>query len=138
MITLMIAGGVCSAAAAVRWYLHRTSRRDVLLWKGWVELTEVFNTAAAFSLRIPKKIIGAVSALTMCMVWKERKSAPLAAGLLLGGGAANFWERLRYKKVYDYVRFPKMPGRGKHYVWNLADFAILAGMVGLLLRRKKS
>ena len=137
MITLMVAGGICSAAAAVRWYLHRTSRRDVLLWKGRVELTEVFNPAAAFSLRIPKSIIGAVSALTMCMVWKERKSAPLAAGVLLGGGAANLWERLRYQKVYDYVRFPKVPGRGKHYVWNLADFAILAGMAGMLRRKKK-
>ena len=43
--------------------------------------------------------------------------------------------------VYDYVRFPKAPGALKRYVFNLADFAIFAGAIALLLgsgkRRKR-
>lgn len=62
---------------------------------------------------------------------------PLGAGLALGGGLSNLWERVRYGRVYDYVRFPKLP-RLWRYVWNLADFAIvLGGTLLALLDRKK-
>ena len=56
---------------------------------------------------------------------------------MLGGGLSNLMERLLHGKVYDYLQFPKAPGRLKRYVYNLADFAILLGGIGLLLRKKK-
>ena len=59
--------------------------------------------------------------------------ARLGAGLALGGGAANLYERLRHKRVLDYLRFPRLPGRGKALVFNAADFAIFAGLLLLLL-----
>ena len=46
-------------------------------------------------------------------------------------------ERLRQGKVYDYVQFPKAPGRLKQYIFNLADFAILLGGLCLSLRKKR-
>lgn len=49
--------------------------------------------------------------------------------------ASNLWERLCHGRVFDYVHFPKAPGPLRHYVFNLADFAILAGVLALL--RKK-
>ena len=137
MMTLLIAAAVFSAAGLARVYLHRTSRKDTLHLKGCVEMTEVWNTGAAFSLPAPKALVGVLSALALLFAWRKRKEAPLWSGLLLGGGAANAYERARHKRVYDYVRFPKVPGKGKRFVWNLADFAILLGSIGLAFCRKK-
>ena len=57
----------------------------------------------------------------------------LGAGLLLGGGLSNLWERIRHGRVLDYLRFPKAPGPLKKYTYNLADLAIFAGALGLVL-----
>ena len=137
MITLLIAALVLAGANLLRWYLDRSSRSDTDYLGGLVHLTTVWNTGAAFSLPIPKAVVGAVSALALAFAWGERKRAPLAAGLALGGGLANALERLRRGRVYDYVQFPKAPGKLKRFVWNLADFGILLGALGLVFRRKK-
>lgn len=135
MLTILTAGGIFALAAVVRWYLDRTSRTDTV-W-GNVELTKVWNDKAAFSLKVPKPFVWGLSALALLFAWSGRKGSPLSAGLVLGGGGANLYERLRHKRVYDYVRFPKAPGRMKRFVWNVADFAILLGMIGLVFCRKK-
>ena len=56
--------------------------------------------------------------------------------MALGGGLSNLWERLKNRRVYDYVQFPKLPKLGRD-VWNLADFAILLGGVLLALLDRK-
>ena len=66
-----------------------------------------------------------------------RKRAPAAAGLILGGGLSNLWERLRHGWVYDYLRFPKAPGPLGRYVYNLADLVLFLGAAGLLLGRRR-
>lgn len=56
------------------------------------------------------------------------------------GGWVRFrplWERLRHGRVFDYLQFPKAPGALRRYVYNLADLAILAGAVTLLLRKRR-
>ena len=78
MLTMLIAGGVFSAAAVTRWYLHRTSRRETLWAKGRVELTEAWNEKAAFSLALPKPVVAEVSALALLFAWTARKKAPQA------------------------------------------------------------
>ena len=74
---------------------------------------------------------------SLVFAWTKRRSAPIGAGLLLGGGLSNLYERLRHGKVYDYLRFPKAPGFIKDYVYNLADFAIFIGAILLVFCRKK-
>ena len=61
----------------------------------------------------------------------------VGAGLLLGGGLSNLWERLRYGRVLDYLRVPKAPGMLKRYTYNLADLAIFLGAALLVLRRRR-
>ena len=61
----------------------------------------------------------------------------LGAGLLLGGGLSNLWERIRHGRVLDYLRFPKAPGPLKKYTYNLADLAIFLGAVLMVLRRRR-
>ena len=61
----------------------------------------------------------------------------VGAGLLLGGGLSNLWERLRHGRVLDYLRVPKAPGMLKRYTYNLADLAIFLGAALLVLRRRR-
>lgn len=123
-ITALAAFGGCTAA---RWYLNRSSRRETAYWKGRVRLKALWNEGAAFSLPIPAGVLPLASAAALGGLWVRRDRCPLGAGLLLGGGLSNLWERIRYGRVYDYVQFPRAPGGLGRYVFNLADFAILAG-----------
>jgi len=58
---------------------------------------------------------------------------------VLGGGLSNLWERVMHGGVYDYLQFPKAPEKLRRYVFNLADLAILFGVIAVALggRRKK-
>ena len=82
-------------------------------------------------------MVTAVSAALLGVLWARRKEHPVSTGLVLGGGLSNLLERLRQGKVYDYVQFPKAPGRWSRYVYNLADFAIILGGIGFMFRKKR-
>lgn len=137
MMTLIAAALTFFAALCTRWYLNRSSRRDTRHFHGHVILTAVWNKDAAFALPISRKVVTAVSFVTLAAAWCQRRTSRLGAGLVMGGGFANLYERLCHERVYDYVRFPKAPGRWKNYVYNLADFAIGLGALLFLFRRKK-
>ena len=126
--------GICTAA---RWYLDRSSRRETVCAHGCVRLRALWNGGAAFGLPIRRKVLPAASLAVLGMLWRQRRRSPLGVGLALGGGLSNLLERLGQGRVYDYIQFPKAPGRLKQYVFNLADFAIFLGGVSLALRRKK-
>lgn len=137
MLTILTALAALSACAAARWYLDRTSRRETEYARGRVRLRALWNGGAAFGLPIEKKLLPAASAAVLGLLWSQRRRSPLGVGLALGGGVSNLLERLRRGKVYDYVQFPKAPGRWRRYVFNLADLAILLGGVSLTFCRKK-
>lgn len=137
MLTTWIAGMTLSGCTAARWYLDRTSRRETEHVKGHIKLKTLWNEGAAFGLPVKPSALIAVSASLLTLLWTRRKEHPVSIGLVLGGGLSNLMERLLHGKVYDYVQFPKAPGKLKRYVYNLADFAILLGGIGLLFRKKK-
>ena len=56
----------------------------------------------------------------------------IGAGLLLGGGLSNLLDRAKNGRVLDYIRLPKLPGKLKNTVFNLADVAIFFGALALL------
>ena len=138
MKTLMsglVTFGACNAA---RWYLNRSSRSEAEYCGGRVRLRSLWNGGAAFGLHIPKSVVFGASAAVLGIVWTQRHSCPLAAGLVLGGGAGNLYERLRHGQVYDYVQFPRAPGRLKQYIFNLADGAIFLGAIALAIAQRRS
>lgn len=137
MLTILTALAALSACTAARWYLDRTSRRESEYAGGRLRLRAMWNGGAAFGLPIRKAALPAASLAALGMLWTQRRRSPVGVGLSLGGGLSNLLERLRRGSVYDYIQFPKAPGRLKRYVFNLADFAILLGGVCLALRRKK-
>ena len=127
MLTVLTALTTLGGCTAARWYLNRTSRRDSEYAGGRVKLRSLWNEGAAFGLGIRFEAVVAASFAALGALWT----------LMMGGGLSNLLERLRQGKVYDYVQFPKAPGRIKQYIFNLADFAILLGGLCLSLRRKK-
>lgn len=141
MITLLTALAVLGGCTVARWYLERPGRRTETTAWGHVELTALWNHGGAFDLPAGQKTLASLSALALGTLWTQRRRSRLGTGLVLGGGLSNLWERVRHGRVYDYVRFPKAPGALKRYVFNLADFAIFAGAIALLLgsgkRRKR-
>jgi signal peptidase II len=78
----------------------------------------------------------AVAVLAL-MLWLARARGLLAAlslGLIIGGAIGNGIDRLAYGWVADFVFFHISTAnwRFNWYVFNLADVAIVAGVIGLL------
>ena len=68
-------------------------------------------------------------------VWITREKARadvLALGLVLGGALGNIVDRIRYGYVVDFLHF--FWGERSFWVFNVADAAITAGVLLLLLR----
>ncbi len=70
-------------------------------------------------------------------IWLARASSRLTAvalGLIIGGAVGNAIDRFAYGAVADFVLFHITTGNFSFnwYVFNLADVAIVAGVVGLL------
>ena len=77
------------------------------------------------------------AAVVLLWVWLTRahdRLTALSLGLIIGGAIGNGIDRLAYGWVADFVFFHVSTGtwRFNWYVFNLADVAIVAGVVGLL------
>lgn len=70
---------------------------------------------------------------------KGKDGLPFRLALTLGGGAANFWERLRKGRVTDFLFIPV---KGKNApIFNIADVSIVVGALWMtvipFLKNKK-
>ena len=67
-------------------------------------------------------------------LWMRRAGTRLlglALGLIAGGALGNAIDRAAYGAVFDFVHLHA--GRWSWYVFNIADAAIVAGVIGLIL-----
>ncbi len=95
----------------------------------------LFQTSGAFGAWVLLAVKAA--AVVLLWVWLARSSDRLIAlslGLIIGGAIGNGIDRLVYGWVADFVYFHITTAhwRFSWYVFNLADAAIVAGVVGLL------
>jgi signal peptidase II len=76
----------------------------------------------------------AVIVLTIWLTRAQTRLTALALGLIIGGAIGNAIDRLAYGAVADFVllHLTTASWRFEWYVFNLADAAIVAGVVGLL------
>lgn len=78
-------------------------------------------------------VIVSVLATIAIGLWMRRNERPLlgiALGLLAGGALGNVVDRVAYGAVFDFVQ---LHAAGySWYVFNIADAAIVAGVIGLL------
>lgn len=78
-----------------------------------------------------------LAAVLVLSIWLARAGSSIAAvalGLIIGGALGNAIDRLAYGAVADFVLFHVTVANWQFrwYVFNLADAAIVAGVVGLV------
>lgn len=106
----------------------------VLAWNigisfGWFQSD---NPAAQMALMAVKGV--AVIALGIWMARSRTLMATIALGLIIGGAIGNAIDRFAYGAVVDFALFHvQIAGKTINwYVFNLADVAIVAGVIALL------
>lgn len=119
---------------------------DLVLTQPWrlsafADLLVVWNRGVSYGLfqqegGIGRWVLVALSALAAVglVVWMRRAGSALLAlalGLIAGGAIGNAIDRAAYGAVLDFVHLHA--GTWSWYVFNVADAAIVAGVIGLIL-----
>lgn len=114
--------------------------------KGTVTVTPFFdmvlawNKGISYGLLPQDSTLGRVALIAFAIVaslalivWLARVTTPLAAvaiGLIVGGAIGNAIDRIAYGAVADFYAFHAFGFQW--YIFNIADVAIVAGVIGLL------
>jgi signal peptidase II len=118
--------------------------RGIVTLTSFLDLVLTWNTGISYGLFRQEGPLGqwallALKAIAVVLlwIWLSRASSRLTAlslGLIIGGAIGNAIDRFAYGAVADFVLFHLTTASFsfKWYVFNLADVAIVAGVVGLL------
>lgn len=144
---LAVAAAVCLLDQALKLWLifgYDLGARGLVRVAPVLDLVLSWNTGISFSLfpqhseagrwaLIAIKILAAIL-LTIWLSRTQGRLTALALGLIIGGALGNAIDRLLYGAVADFVLFHITTAtfRFDWYVFNLADAAIVAGVIGLL------
>src|SRR5262249_32528694 len=133
--------------AAKLWLLHAVDlpARGIVRLTPFLDLVLTWNTGISWGLFRQEGPLGqgallALKAIAVVLlwIWLSRTTSRLAAlslGLIIGGAAVgNAIDRFAYGAVADFVLFHITTASFSFnwYVFNLADVAIVAGVIGLL------
>ena len=144
---LAVATITCLADQAAKFWLlydYDLASRPPVKLTPFVDLVLTFNTGISYGL-FPQQgplgqsalLVFKVAAVIFLWLWLARAPSRLTAaalGLIIGGAVGNAIDRLHWPGVMDFVLF-HIDTAGfsfRWYVFNLADVAIVAGVVGLL------
>jgi signal peptidase II len=144
---VLTAAVVCVLDQASKLYLmfaYRLPERPPLRLGPFLDLVFVRNKGISYGLFQTEGPLGQwlllglkTAAVIALAVWLTRARDRLTAaslGLIIGGALGNAIDRLAYGWVFDFVHFHVRTSgfRFDWYVFNLADVAIVAGVIGLL------
>ena len=114
--------------------------KEPLVLARFLEFIVVWNRGISYGLFQQDSELGRWALLAVMIaaavglsVWMARASSRLLAaslGLIVGGAIGNAIDRVAYGAVFDFVHFHV--GSFSWYVFNVADAAIVAGVVGLV------
>ncbi len=121
--------------------LYTRQRIDVL--PPWLNLRMAWNQGINFGLLSSNTDLARWFLISMALVisfwvWRWVRREPhsrivkLSAGLLIGGAMGNVLDRILYGAVADFLNM-SLPGLDNPYSFNVADIAIFAGAIGLVL-----
>ena len=144
---LIVAGLTCVADQALKFWLlnglHLADSRGIALGP-FFDIVLAWNTGISYGLFPQESTAGVwglmafkVAAVVLLWAWLTRAQTRLTAaalGLIIGGAIGNALDRLHWPGVMDFVLF-HIDTAGftfRWYVFNLADVAIVAGVVALL------
>ncbi len=144
---LVIAALTCVADQAAKFWLLNVfdlgGRPPVAIGR-FVELVLTWNTGISYGLFPQQGPVGQwallafkVAAVAFLWVWLSRAPSRLTAaalGLIIGGAVGNAIDRLHWPGVLDFLllHLETAAFSFQWYVFNLADVAIVAGVIGLL------
>jgi signal peptidase II len=121
-------------------YGYSIGAKGVVTLTPFLDLVLVWNQGVSYGLLAQSSELGrwalilfAVAAALGLVFWLARTTSALAAagiGLIIGGALGNALDRLLYGAVADFFSFHAFGF--EWYVFNLADTAIVAGVLGLL------
>ena len=116
------------------------SQREPIRLAPFLDLIVVWNRGISYGLFQQHTELGRWALVAVSVVagiglslWIRRAPNPLVAaalGLIVGGALGNAVDRVAYGAVFDFIHFHV--GSFSWYVFNIADAAIVAGVVGLL------
>ena len=152
MSPLFRSGLIAAVAALVAdqasklWLLHifEIARRGAVRVTPFFDLVLAWNTGISYgwfqsTSELGQWVLLAIKALAVVLlaVWMARSKSRLAViglGLIIGGAIGNAIDRLLYGAVVDFALLhAEIAGKTYNwYVFNLADVAIVAGVIGLL------
>jgi signal peptidase II len=114
-------------------------RGTIEVWPPFLQFRMAWNTGINFGLFQVNRwiLIGLALAITVWVVlWMRREKAgrmmQISAGLLVGGALGNVVDRVIYGAVADFLNM-SCCGIENPYAFNVADIAIFAGALGLVL-----
>jgi len=138
---------VCAIDQAAKVWLLQVfdlANRGIVCLTPFLDFVLTWNTGISYGLFPQESDFGryvllAVKAGAVLVLWiwlarAESRLTALALGLIIGGALGNAIDRLAYGAVMDFVLFHITTPSFSFtwYVFNLADAAIVAGVIGLL------
>jgi signal peptidase II len=144
-LTIAIVTGILDQASKL-WLLDEfnLAERGRVALTPFLDLIVIWNTGISYGLFQEQGLSALwallafkVAAVVLLWIWLARASSRLTAlalGLIIGGAIGNAIDRLHWPGVMDFVLFhvETASWRFTWYVFNLADIAIVAGVIGLL------
>ena len=144
---LAVAAAVCVLDQALKLWLifvFDLGTKGVVSLAPFLDLVLTWNTGISYGLFRQEGPLGqwallvlkAIAAVLL-WIWLTRASSRLTAlslGLIIGGAVGNAIDRLAYGAVADFILFhiTTETFSFQWYVFNLADVAIVAGVIGLI------
>ncbi|MGA7489314.1 MAG: signal peptidase II [Xanthobacteraceae bacterium] len=144
LVIALAAAAVDQAAKLYLLFVVDLGARGMVTLTPFLDLVLTWNTGISYGLFRQQGPLGqwallALKAIAVILlwIWLARTSSRLTAaslGLIIGGAVGNAIDRFAYGAVMDFVllHLTTASFSFKWYVFNLADVAIVAGVVGLL------
>jgi signal peptidase II len=128
------------AVASATAFIDQANKLYMLHVTPFFDMVLAWNKGISYGLLPQDSTLGRVALIAFAIVaslalivWLARVTTPLAAvaiGLIVGGAIGNAIDRIAYGAVADFYAFHAFGFQW--YIFNIADVAIVAGVIGLL------
>ncbi|WP_461812261.1 signal peptidase II [Faecalimonas sp.] len=80
-------------------------------------------------------IVTCIVTIYMCCLFGRKKNSleKISLSFLIGGSISNLYDRIRRKYVVDYIGFRSKWKKFENITFNMGDFSIFAGVIGVVL-----
>ena len=121
--------------------LGRADKPQKVVFESWLAVRTIYNPGAIWSLDIASSLLKWATglAIPLVCVWiffapRVRAWETAAKCLILGGAIGNFYDRMRWNAVRDWIDVYFGDDKGWHWpTFNVADMALVGGIGVLLL-----